>query len=246
MQPDTVIPDQINPQSWNRFSYVLNSPIIFNDPTGHQYCGPDNIYCGGLSDSYTSAKVPSPSSPPDDLDEGLKQKKAKNKEVCGQSGVYSSRCPGWHFYTAGPTLVCPAEFYCSEQEMIDYLSRFAYPGQYPSNPVHNTDINQVGLGSFCTGSLCLGPYSMGPLGEIQTFISDGGSTIKNVTQKGHIFYAGIIIRKVYQEEDGAWYVRTYGYGNNVYPGMDKTNQGFGPDIFDVMDENMKNMIAAHH
>jgi hypothetical protein len=35
LQPDTVIPDQSNPQSWNRFSYVLNQPINFNDPTGH-------------------------------------------------------------------------------------------------------------------------------------------------------------------------------------------------------------------
>ena len=34
-QPDTIIPDLSNPQSWNRYSYVTNRPIILNDPTGH-------------------------------------------------------------------------------------------------------------------------------------------------------------------------------------------------------------------
>ena len=35
LQPDTIIPGMRNPQSLNRFSYVRNSPIGFNDPTGH-------------------------------------------------------------------------------------------------------------------------------------------------------------------------------------------------------------------
>jgi GH24 family phage-related lysozyme (muramidase) len=35
LQPDTVIPNSANPQSWNRYSYVQNRPMNFNDPTGH-------------------------------------------------------------------------------------------------------------------------------------------------------------------------------------------------------------------
>ncbi len=35
LQPDSIIPDQTNLQSWNRYSYVLNNPIAYNDPTGH-------------------------------------------------------------------------------------------------------------------------------------------------------------------------------------------------------------------
>jgi len=35
LQPDTVVPDGTNPQTWNRYSYVKNNPIVFNDPTGH-------------------------------------------------------------------------------------------------------------------------------------------------------------------------------------------------------------------
>jgi len=35
LQPDTIIPDQTNPQSWNRFSYTFNNPIRYSDPSGH-------------------------------------------------------------------------------------------------------------------------------------------------------------------------------------------------------------------
>jgi hypothetical protein len=37
-QPDTVIPEPYNPQSWNRYSYTLNNPIRYNDPSGHISC----------------------------------------------------------------------------------------------------------------------------------------------------------------------------------------------------------------
>jgi hypothetical protein len=38
LQPDSLIPDPSNPQTWNRYSYVRNNPINFNDPTGHKEC----------------------------------------------------------------------------------------------------------------------------------------------------------------------------------------------------------------
>lgn len=36
---DTIVPDPKNPQQFNRYSYVTNNPLRFNDPTGH--CGAD-------------------------------------------------------------------------------------------------------------------------------------------------------------------------------------------------------------
>jgi hypothetical protein len=35
IQPDSIIPETYNPQTWNRYSYVNNRPINLNDPTGH-------------------------------------------------------------------------------------------------------------------------------------------------------------------------------------------------------------------
>jgi RHS repeat-associated protein len=35
LQPDTIIPDLSNPQSWNRYGYVTNNPVRYSDPTGH-------------------------------------------------------------------------------------------------------------------------------------------------------------------------------------------------------------------
>jgi hypothetical protein len=37
VSPDTVVPDFSNPQSLNRYSYVNNRPINFNDPSGHVF-----------------------------------------------------------------------------------------------------------------------------------------------------------------------------------------------------------------
>ncbi len=47
IQPDSIVPNPMNPQAFNRFSYVGNRPINFNDPSGHvpidcigsNYCG---------------------------------------------------------------------------------------------------------------------------------------------------------------------------------------------------------------
>ena len=36
MQADTIVPNPANPQSLNRFSYVLNNPVRYTDPTGHR------------------------------------------------------------------------------------------------------------------------------------------------------------------------------------------------------------------
>ncbi len=41
LQPDTLIPDPSNPHAWNRYSYTLNNPIRYNDPSGHKVCEGD-------------------------------------------------------------------------------------------------------------------------------------------------------------------------------------------------------------
>ena len=40
LQPDSLVPGAGNPQNFNRYSYVGNNPVNFNDPSGHDYdCG---------------------------------------------------------------------------------------------------------------------------------------------------------------------------------------------------------------
>ncbi len=34
-QPDTVVQNPYDPQDWDRYEYVHNSPVVYNDPTGH-------------------------------------------------------------------------------------------------------------------------------------------------------------------------------------------------------------------
>jgi hypothetical protein len=47
-QPDTIVPNPINPQLLNRYSYVGNRPLNFNDPSGHAPCGDgERINCDG-------------------------------------------------------------------------------------------------------------------------------------------------------------------------------------------------------
>jgi RHS repeat-associated protein len=36
ISPDTIVPSFLKPQSLNRYSYVLNNPLRYIDPTGHQ------------------------------------------------------------------------------------------------------------------------------------------------------------------------------------------------------------------
>lgn len=54
-QPDTLVSDPYNPQAWNRYAYVLNNPIRYNDPTGHtSACVGANVdpECNGGSDNW--------------------------------------------------------------------------------------------------------------------------------------------------------------------------------------------------
>ena len=70
LQPDSIIPNAGNPQNFNRYSYVGNNPVNFNDPTGHKPQGPKGYWqCRDSEDStHCRAKgvtpSPNPSSTP--------------------------------------------------------------------------------------------------------------------------------------------------------------------------------------
>jgi RHS repeat-associated protein len=43
---DPMVPDPLNGQTWNRYSYVINNPLAFTDPTGYCFLG----LCGIIGD----------------------------------------------------------------------------------------------------------------------------------------------------------------------------------------------------
>lgn len=45
IQPDSIIPEVGNPQAWNRYSYVNNNPVNFNDPSGRMLIDDDKTSC---------------------------------------------------------------------------------------------------------------------------------------------------------------------------------------------------------
>jgi RHS repeat-associated protein len=59
ISPDSIIPNPVNPQAWNRFSYTGNNPIRFNDPTGHR-CEPGDYEPGGYCYSSSRSIAPPP------------------------------------------------------------------------------------------------------------------------------------------------------------------------------------------
>ncbi len=56
-QPDSIVPNPYNPQSLNRYSYVLNNPVRYTDPTGRcipEECG--SAY-GDVDDIYVDTQL---------------------------------------------------------------------------------------------------------------------------------------------------------------------------------------------
>jgi len=162
--------------------------------------------------------------------------------------TFSEDRPGYHEYSTDSNLLCTSEQGCTQEEMIDYLHRHAYPGQDPNNPVGDGEINPVRdprpFGGFKPG------------GDVVTWVSPDGMTIVNRTQEGHVFHDGIITRKL-EQVDGDWYITTSGIGNNenleilgfeIYSEdeMAEINKEEGVKLFNHIDEGLAEAIASDH
>lgn len=141
---------------------------------------------------------------------------------------------GFHEYWVGPNKICDAVLNCTAEFMLDVHKRFAYPGQDPNDPVvSGEDYMVVDTRTGMEG------------GMIETIVSEGGYVITNETlgedeeedRKEHVFYHGIIERTLYQE-DGHWYVKTFGRGNNRNDIYAWINENQGRPIFERVDRAM--------
>jgi hypothetical protein len=146
--------------------------------------------------------------------------KPKPPEHGDQKGKEAS-----HEYTKS-NIICPAAFACSQEQLVDALSRFAFPGQDPSQPIIN------GNDYYVTPFDEFENYpNIQVKGHIQVIVRNGGLTSINSTLPGHIFYNGVVERTLTQESDGAWRVTTHGYGKNTNVETALVNQIAGPQIF---------------
>lgn len=58
IQADTIVPGSYNPLGLDRYSYVHNNPVNFNDPTGH------DVGCPGYDASHCKIKSNAPAKRP--------------------------------------------------------------------------------------------------------------------------------------------------------------------------------------
>jgi RHS repeat-associated protein len=68
MSADTVVPGLADPQAWNRYAYVLNSPFTFTDPTGHQPWRPGSAPTEVTPTEPVLAQAPPPAPLPQNID----------------------------------------------------------------------------------------------------------------------------------------------------------------------------------
>ena len=115
MQPDTLIPDLSNPQSWNRYSYVTNRPVNFNDPTGHVMSQGD----GGGNDSVDCKKYPQycNDGTPKSADELLKMRNKKGGDPPESSIEHQFSSD----YCEQSALTCWANFSQDVATTIDFI-----------------------------------------------------------------------------------------------------------------------------
>lgn len=56
---DTIVPDPASPQDLNRYAYVRNSPVKYQDPTGHEVCNIDGDCSAPILPAYPGPPEPS-------------------------------------------------------------------------------------------------------------------------------------------------------------------------------------------
>jgi hypothetical protein len=151
----------------------------------------------------------------------------------GSLGGGSNPFVGSHAYDVRDKM-CNDASAMTDEQMADVMSRFAVPGQDPSEPIQSG-------GKYSVSDPTLTFNGVGaPGGTVISQISNNGLTVTNTTTAVHFLCCGEINRTASQS-GGAWYVSTHGTGQNIYP-MNLLNSSHGPEVFQAVDAQMRQYI----
>ncbi len=113
---------------------------------------------------------------------------------------YDEGKPYFHEYEGEWPVCVSGQGWCTQQQGLDSLTHFAYPGQDSSQPVWDGKVSE----DFFAGSSA---------GHIETRVERSTISIFNRTLDDHIFHDGYVHRSLVWRDD-TLYLRTYGAGNN--------------------------------
>jgi RHS repeat-associated protein len=234
----------------NLYAYVGNDPTDQQDPTGMtNNCGTGNTgshipgqsggHCEGEA-KYTGDKRSA------ELARSKQGGGSKPPPSTGPAGVVVASEPGsggdsngslpegGHDYSAGPHVICEAQWHCSAELVGKTYSKAR--NAIPGNPIDAPIVSGTQYYVYLFGI---------PMGIVTSNVGQGGLTISNVTELAHPLCCGWISRDAY-ESNGAWYSVTHGSGISVYGGAFTAagNDVLGPYLFDGLDASVRDQLYS--
>jgi len=131
MQPDPKIPDPYNPQSLNRYSYALNNPMKYTDPTGNEpvkaESGSSKVVGKKMNDLLRALKKSKPDATAQDLFTAM-----KNYYGQGQNGkaLYNVQGIPRYVYTGSKGSLDMKHVFGAAELTAQYGSTVGYVGSY--------------------------------------------------------------------------------------------------------------------
>jgi RHS repeat-associated protein len=164
IQPDTIIPNLTNPQSLNRFSYTLNNPVKYTDPSGNMYITePGSGPCWACYDHYHNQGVI--------YDLPVKEDDATEIQPFGATRFAYSQKSQLYDYCQG--------FHCG----IDFFAEWGTPikagvyGEVVSYSYYECDQDEGCVPTYCDSDGCRTNYKTYE-GPFNVVVQSGYYTIK--------------------------------------------------------------------